>query len=215
MTFSQSVERKNNDIITAIVTDPFVTKMVDGTLDKKFFDYYISQDISYLYVFSQAAAYCASKASAEDMSFFIGMQQAALEEIENINRYYANGDDFILTPGQTTACLHYNHFVLSVAQQQPIEVAFAALYPCPWLYMHIGQLFGQNVKEGHPYKHWLESNGVPEYPVILKTYDALLNRYADQNPSLQEKMHEAARAAFFHERYFWQDAYTLNNFFEI
>ncbi|MGL5722875.1 MAG: hypothetical protein ACRCY4_10810, partial [Brevinema sp.] len=73
----------------------------------------------------------------------------------------------------------------------------------------------QNVKEGHPYKHWLESNGVPEYPIILKEYDALLNRYANDNPALQPQMHEAARTAFFHERYFWEHAYELENFFKI
>ncbi|MGL5722349.1 MAG: hypothetical protein ACRCY4_08120, partial [Brevinema sp.] len=188
MTFSQSVEHQNNDIITAIITDPFVDEMVKGVLDKKIFDYYISQDIAYLYVFAQAAAFCAAKAPTQDISFFINMQQSALEEIENINRHYANGLDFTLTEGQTTANLHYSQFILSVAQQQPVEVAFAALYPCPWLYMHVGQLFGQNVKEGHPYKHWLESNGVPEYPIILKEYDALLNRYANDNPALQPQM---------------------------
>ena len=213
MTFSQSVEQKNKDIITAIITDPFVDKMVAGTLDKKVFDYYISQDISYLFMFAQAFACCTAKASKEsDIRFFIELQQAMLVEIDNINRYYANGKDFILTEGQTTAGLHYNHFVLSMAQQQPLEVAFAALYPCPWLYMHIGQLFGQNVKEGHPYKHWLESNGVPEYPIFLKRFDEILNRYAEESPHLQERMHQAARTAFFHERYFWQDAFTLNNF---
>ncbi|MGL4561473.1 MAG: hypothetical protein ACRCV0_04205 [Brevinema sp.] len=212
MNYSDTVFMKNKDIIDAIIGDPFVTKLVDGSLDKKIFDYYIIQDTIYLEKFCQVAALCASKAAPEDVSFFITMQESCQIEIKNINQHYTLASDFIHTDGRTSANLHYTSFLYEMCHQHPIEVAFAGLYPCPWLYMYIGQLFGQDVPNDHPYRHWLISNGNPEYPKIIKTYENLLNKFANQSPHLQEKMYHVARIAFFHERYFWRDAYYLENF---
>ncbi|MGL4394658.1 MAG: hypothetical protein ACRCS8_05485 [Brevinema sp.] len=215
MTFSESIFQQNKDIIDAIISDPFVAELVQGTLDKKRFDYYIDQDIIYLEKFCQASALCASKADREDVPFYIAMQESCQLEIQNINQHYSHANDFIHTIGETSANLNYTAFLDQLCRQAPIEVAFAGLYPCPWLYMYIGQLFGQEIPNDHPYHHWLASNGNPEYPKIIATYDDLLNKYASRAPHLHEAMHKAARMAFFHERYFWRDAYLLENFHHI
>ncbi|MGL4389065.1 MAG: hypothetical protein ACRCTJ_06715 [Brevinema sp.] len=212
MSYSNMIFMRNKDIIDAIIGDSFVTQLVDGSLDKKIFDYYISQDIFYLENFRKATLICASKAAPEDISFFLAMEESCQIEIENINQHYSLAPDFIYTEGITTSNLHYTTFLDQLCHQNPIEVAFAGIYPCPWLYMYIGKLFGQDISNNHPYRHWLISNGNPEYPKILITYDNLLNKFANQSPNLQEKMYQVARTAFFHERYFWRDAYNLENF---
>lgn len=215
MLFSKHIERQNQDIISAIIGGSFVSSLIAGTLKQEAFQYYIAQDISYLYNFAKAAALCAVKAPSKDLAFFTEMQQSALTEISAINGHYAAASGYNPPPGQSPANLHYSAYILQLAEGAPLEVAFAGLYPCPWLYMHIGQLFGQNVPSTHPYRHWLVSNGSPNYPPIIQTYSDKLNQYAEANPSLRPAMEEAARTALFHEYYFWQDAYQLKNFFSL
>jgi thiaminase/transcriptional activator TenA len=89
--------------------------------------------------------------------------------------------------------------------------ATAALAPCPWLYIALGQHLEREhgaVPEDHPYAAWLEMYRDPEFNEYMDNLLPRLQRFAD---AADDEARERARGAFAvsarYEWMFWQQAW--------
>ena len=138
----------------------FVAVLVDGTLSKPAFEFYLGQDAQYLTYYSRALASLAARAvDPEESVWWAQSSQACLVEEAELHRSWL-GDHIDVVAGPVT--LAYTDFLLARALGDDYVVGTAAVLPCFWLYAHLGAKV-PHVPDDHPYASWLQTYGDPEF----------------------------------------------------
>lgn len=211
MKFAQNFEKNNQDIIQAALNSLFMQQMAKGTLSKKIFDYYITQESYFLTDFARVAGLCTSKCKDDDIPLFIDLQKSAYRILERMSSYYASSDDFTFTTARTPAQGQLSSFMLRLALHEPVEVALCGLAPLPWLYSIAGARYKDAAFEGHPYGRWLNICSSPLMAEALESYKSFINTSIEANPARFEAMSRALRISFTHMYHFWEDAYYMKD----
>lgn len=158
--WTSALWRASGDIAQRIEDSSFVAALIDGTLPKPAFDFYLGQDAQYLMHYSRALAALAARAVEQDESVWWAQSaQACLVEEAGLHRSWL-GDRIDVTAGPVT--LAYTDFLLAKTLGDDYVVGTAAVLPCFWLYAHLGAKVPQ-VREDHPYASWLQTYGDPEF----------------------------------------------------
>ena len=146
MGFSDQLRKENQRIWDAILEHPFVTELGAGTLPLEKFTYYIKQDYQYLIDFARCIGLATSKAEdVEDMRSWAEMMGGCLryetEMLESLSRALGMPPGEISqTPKAPTNEAYTNH-ILKVAYEGSMCENVAALLPCMWAYMDVGDVF--------------------------------------------------------------------------
>ena len=123
---------------------PFVKGLGDGSLEKERFKRWVLQDYLYLKEFSRVFAWAAAKADGLDqMGWYAAVLNLTLNTEMQLHREYAAR--FGLTPHDlesepmwpTTRA--YTDFLVRTAADGDMAELLAALLPCAWGYVYIGQ----------------------------------------------------------------------------
>ena len=128
-------------LIAVTEKHPFLVAMVDGTLDLASFKYYVVQDALYLGDFADCLRRLARNPgiSAEDSkrleSFATGAQEAELSLHNSFFQEWGISAD----AEQMPHTLLYTSFMKRIVATRPHAEGLAALLPCFWVYMHVGQ----------------------------------------------------------------------------
>lgn len=215
MTFVEQIRLDNADIIDALYASDFIQGIVKGTLPKASFDFFITQEVYFLYDYIRAAGACASKAQDEDIPFFINIQDLVYKELEQANSYYSNSDNFNFTNATAPACIGYSSFLLRCAFQASLEIGFAALYASPTVYYLISEHYIGALDKSHPYYPWLAVNVDPNIVLLVGEFDRYINRCATDNPALIIPMGQTVRTSLFYMYYFFQDCFNQRDFYDI
>lgn len=142
MTTSQSFWDAAAPMIAVTEKHPFLVAMVDGTLAKENFQYYVVQDAMYLQDFADCLRRlaCNSGISEADSARLDAFAKGAEEaEMALHNSFFKEWD--ISTDGveQMPNCLLYTSYMKRIVTTKSHAEGLAVLLPCFWVYMHVGQ----------------------------------------------------------------------------
>lgn len=195
---------------------PFVRELAAGTLRSELFRFYQMQDARYLEAFADAAAIIATRSpDPVDKLWFIDAARMALVVEGALHAGYGKklgyGPAELLSLELTPNNRAYQDHMISTALRGTLVEAIAALAPCPWLYVVLGQRLLQEhgtPPETHPYADWLATYADPGFNDYMNELLPRLQRAAD---SADDAARERAKIAFItsvrYEWMFWQQAW--------
>lgn len=193
-----------------ILTHPFLAELLDGSLPREKFLFYLRQDAIYLAEFGRALAVIAGRLDElGDSEAFLGFARDTMLVERALHESYLKNE-----PGRdiepSPSCLLYTSYV----QRQllgPVEVSMAAVLPCFWVYKEVGDhLLALPSAPGNPYQAWIDTYGGEEYASAVRRCIEICDRTA-------EKASAVARAAMSGvyvmgtkmEWMFWDSAYRM------
>ncbi|TSI05203.1 thiaminase II [Lysinibacillus sp. BW-2-10] len=217
MSFCEEVRKETDVYWEGSFHHPFVKGIVNGTLPIEKFKYYMLQDAYYLKHYTKILAIAASKAETnEDITYFIQSAQFINEsELElhrtvfkELNVTQQEIDSFEPAP----AAYNYISHMYNAAHNGDVAEAFAAMFPCPWLYQEIGEKY----KDAQPgvklYEEWIEMYSHPDFKEKIEFQKSMMDRYAVENPKKIQLFKAHFHKSCYFEWKFWEMAWTLETF---
>ena len=201
----------------AAVDHPFVHALAEGTLEADTFKFYQMQDARYLEAFADASSLISTRCTdPDDTLWFIDAARLALVVEGELHEGYGDelgyGPEDIRALDLTPNNRAYQDHMIRQAQTGTLVEAVAALTPCPWLYIELGQRLEREmgaIPADHPYADWLEMYRDPEFNEYMDNLLSRLQRFAD---AADEDTRERATTAFTtsvrYEWMFWEQAWT-------
>lgn len=195
---------------------PFVLQIANGELAPEKFRFYQMQDARYLEAFADTAALIAARVTAPtDKLWFIDAARMALIVEGELHAGYGKklGYDAAdiaaleLTPNNRA---YQNHMIRAATSGTLVE-AVAALTPCPWLYIALGQHLAARlgtIPDSHPYADWLRMYSDPGFNDYMNAILDRLQRFADAaDEPARARAVEAFKVSVRYEWMFWQQAW--------
>ena len=200
----------------ASIHHPFVRALADGTLEPQIFKFYQMQDARYLEAFSDTAALISTRCvRPEDKLWFIDSSRIALVTEASLHAGYGeklgyNAADIAAMEVTPNNAAYQNHMI-STALRGTLVEAVAALAPCPWLYIDLGQrLLGElgTIPDSHPYADWLRMYSDPQFNEYMTQLLERLDRFANEaDAAAQRRALDAFEKSARYEWMFWQQAW--------
>ena len=201
------------------IQHPFLHALVDGTLPRENFSFYIRQDARYLDEFAKAFAFAVTKAGSQaEMQYFAErlLHTLAVEQA----LHYGFAEQFGLsiesvrsTPLAPTNYAYTRH-ILYTAATDSLAALLAALLPCAWIYAAVGEhfarLLGGPPAADHPYAAWISLYASPEFAEVGDWLRARLNERAATLPDAElARLEGLFLASCRYEWMFWDMASKL------
>lgn len=212
MNWSKNAWQAIAPIYERIVTMPFIKELVNGTLDKEKFKFYIMQDSIYLEHFSKALALIAARCTKIEDSFtYHQFAQNAIVVENHLHDHYFKDFGIEDVGVAQPACHQYFHFLKSTTSLDSVEVGMAAVLPCFWIYKAVGDYILKNqVGQNNPYQKWIDTYGGEEFSKAVQQAINICDIVAEGASSqTKEDMLEAFITASHLEYDFWDAAYKL------
>jgi thiaminase/transcriptional activator TenA len=212
MSWSKSAWEKAQPIYDQIVIMPFIKGMIEGTLHREKFNFYIAQDARYLENFGRALAMIAARAHRKDHVLdFIRFAEGAIVVESALHAGYLGGQEGEKKIEVSPACHHYNSHLISMATLESVEVAMAAVLPCFWVYKEVGDyIFQHQKKEGNPYQEWINTYSGNDFGIVVNKAIQICDEVATTcTPAQREAMTDAFLTGCQLEWMFWDSAWRL------
>jgi thiaminase/transcriptional activator TenA len=201
---------------SASFTHPFVLALANGTLEPARFRFYQMQDARYLEAFADATVLIATRwPDPVDKLWFIDAARLALVVEGSLHRGY--GDTLGYTPDDvarvalTPSNRAYQDHMVATATRGTLVEAVAAITPCPWLYVALGQHLEETYgapDDAHPFAAWLRTYADPGFDDYMRELLARLQRAADAaDEAARTRAIEAFVTSVRYEWMFWQQAW--------
>lgn len=197
---------------------PFVVALANGSLDPQKFRFYQMQDARYLEAFSDATAILSTKTidPVEKLWFLDAARMALVVESqlhtgygEKLNYNAKDIAELTLSPNNRA----YQTHMVATTQTGSLLEGIAAVAPCPWLYIELGQHILSKlgkIPEDHPFKDWLALYSDPGFNEYMKSLLGYLEKAAvESGPRTQEKAIEAFVTSVRYEWMFWDQAWNF------
>ena len=197
---------------------PFVRALASGELAPDKFRFYQMQDARYLEGFADTASLISTRCvRPDDKLWFVDSARLALVVEGELHAGYGeklgyNADDIAaltLTPNNRA----YQNHMIDRAQRGTLVEAVAALTPCPWLYIDLGQHLerelGGTIPDDHPYADWLKMYADPQFNAYMDAILEKLQRFADAaDEAARTRAVEAFVVSARYEWMFWDQAWN-------
>ncbi len=208
MNWSQKAWMASESTYQKILELPFLHELMQGSLPKEKFFFYLQQDAIYLAEYGKILAAIASKLNnPEQRSAFLGFASDTIAVESALHAFYLNDAPKPLYQGASPSCLLYTGYLSQQLAFQPIEVAAAAVLPCFWIYQEVGNyILAHQSKGDNPYQNWIDTYGGEEFGQAVEKAISICNQMAEQSP-YQEEMTQAFVYASKMEWKFWDSAY--------
>ncbi len=202
-------------IYQAILEHPFVTGLTDGSLSEDRFHFYMTQDAHYLRHFARSLAAAAASAPRDEWTQFFSEHARDTLVVERAlhDSFFTDWD---LAPEEVygspvaPTTLAYTSYLLRVACNASFEEAVAALLPCDWIYIEVGE---ELMKEGSPdplYQRWIEFYASEEFRPIVQEFIDIVDAAAETaGESRREMMRHHFAVASRYEWMFWDMAWRM------
>jgi thiaminase/transcriptional activator TenA len=196
---------------------PFVRALAAGELDADRFRFYQMQDARYLEAFADAAALISIRCDAPaDKLWFLDAAKLALEVEGQLHAGYGvklgYGPNDIAKLELTPNNRAYQNHMVATAQSGTLVEAVAALTPCPWLYIDLGQQLERElgtIPDEHPYADWLRMYADPSFNAYMEALLERLQRFANAaDEASRARAVDAFVASARYEYMFWDQAWT-------
>ena len=180
-TLTAQLWRSIEPIYAAILEHPFLAGLIDGSLPRDAFRFYVVQDAHYLREYAKALAVLAGRAHTEDAVLTLSRHAAGAIEVER-SLHDSFFRDFGLTPAAVAAtplaptALAYTSYLLAAAHGGSFAEGMAAVLPCYWIYREVGQ---ELLRRGSPdplYQRWIATYGGEEFAAVVGEALALMEK---------------------------------------
>ena len=214
--FATSCLEAAGDVWQASFDHPFVQALADGTLEAERFRFYQMQDARYLEAFADACSLISTRCRRpSDKLWFIDAARLALVVEGELHAGYGEklgyGPEDIAAVELTPNNRAYQNHMVSTAQRGTLVEAVAAVTPCPWLYIDLGQHLERElgaIPDAHPYADWLRMYSDPEFNAYMDNLLERLQRFADTASGAErDRAREAFAISARYEWMFWQQAW--------
>ncbi|HEV2736126.1 MAG TPA: thiaminase II [Longimicrobiaceae bacterium] len=195
---------------------PFVRELAAGTLPPERFRFYQMQDARYLHAFSDACALISTRCpDPADKLWFVDAARLALVVEGQLHAGYGRtlgyGPEDIAALELTPSNRAYQDHMVASAVRGTLAEAVAAITPCPWLYVELGQHLERTlgaVADDHPYADWLRTYADPGFNEYMGALLPRLQRFADATDDAgRARARDAFLASARYEWMFWQQAW--------
>lgn len=188
---------------------PFINELMNGTLDREKFVFYIQQDALYLSEYGRTLTGIASKLSKTDhVNTFIHFASDSIAVENSLHESFIKELGKIEDLQASPSCLLYTSYLLRQLNGS-IEVAVAAILPCFWIYKAVGDYILENqTKESNPYQNWINTYGGEEFALGVKQAIDICDELAEKcTKEQQQEMLNAFIMCAKLEYIFWDSAY--------
>ena len=216
MTFCEEVRRETNLYWEGSFEHPFVKGIVDGTLPIEKFKYYMLQDAYYLKHYTKVLAIAASKAvHNDDITYFLDtarfINEAELELHRTVFAELAVSEEELEAFEPAPAAYNYVSHMYNAAHNGDVAEAFAAMFPCPWLYQEIGEKY-KDAKPGVKlYEEWIAMYSAEDFKQSIEKQKAMMDRYALEQPEKVAILKAHFEKSCYYEWKFWEMPWTFEN----
>lgn len=202
-------------IFDAILEHPFVTGLVDGTLDSGVFAHYVAQDVHYLRDYAKAIALVAAKCPLLADTATFAKHAADIVEVELalhsglLPELGLEPDDLVAGSAAPTTRA-YTSYLLATAYEGSHVDGLAAIVPCYWIYARVGQHLVERGSPDPRFQRWIDTYAGDEYAATVSEVLEVVDRTGLVLSELDEAR---ARAHFVttarYEWMFFDAAYRL------
>jgi len=213
MRFTETMWAATEALQHSILTMPFNRELATGALPPETFQHYIIQDAHYLEGFARALALVAARApDADAIMQLSGSANGAIAVERQLHGHYmalyaVDAASFAATE-PTPVCDHYVSYLLRTAAIADLPEAMAALLPCFWVYLRVGQDIHASTTSDNPYRAWIDTYAGEDFASgvaqMLELTDRVAKTASDAN---RFRMHHAFRQSTRLEWMFWDSAY--------
>lgn len=208
--WSEQAWRAVEPVYRQILSHPFVTGLVAGTLERSKFLFYLSQDALYLGRYCKVLAHVGSRLdNRADIEAMMRFASDGIAVEAALHESFLGGEPL---PAMSPTCMLYT--AVEEAQAfRPVEVEAAALLPCFWVYDRVGRSIleqcGDSV-DSNPYARWIKTYGDPTFAEATRRYIDICDRLADgATDAIRAEMTEIFKTCTRLEWMFWDSAYHL------
>lgn len=183
MTLSARLWAGNADLAQTALTDPFVSRLGDGSLPHEIFAGYVAQDAFFLESF--ARAYALALARSTDTATLLVLADlitGVREELGLHASYAARWGIDMAGVEPSSATLAYTDFLLATAATGTLGMVFAATTPCMRLYAWLGAAL--DAAAAGPYAEWVRAYEDPGFEALARRLEDLLDTQADDGPAV-------------------------------
>lgn len=204
-----TVREKTDFILEEIKVHPFITTLINGTLPKDVFQYYINQDSLYLAEYKKVLLLLSVKCTdPEDALFFLTSATGIIDVENELHRTFINEGNF--NNEASPSCELYISYLARIVNNYSIEEGLAAVLPCFTIYKEIGDyiLAHQNNKKDNPYQGWIDTYGGEDFENSVNKAVEITNRFAQKaSDERLKEMELAFEKTSKLEWMFWDSAY--------
>ncbi len=189
---------------------PFIQELMDGSLPREKFLFYIEQDSIYLASYGKLLTGLATRLSEpKHRRAFISFAGDNMDQERELHQQFIQTIRADVKP--TPTCLLYTTTLLHHLAVSPVEVALAAVMPCFVVYMQVGKYIYENQPQGdNPYQEWINTYADGEHVQSVIDAVQVCNELAEKCTEEQRKaMLEAYITSTKIEHLFWDSAYHL------
>lgn len=189
MSLAETLWGDNVDLAQECLDHPFVRGIGNGKLSLPRFRFYVAQDAYFLEAFARAYAFALARSpDREGIHLFHALIAGVLQELRLHTSYAARWDVDLTNIEPAEATLAYTTFLLATAEKAGVGEICAAMTPCMRLYAFLGQSLASSETLGgpvNPYREWIDTYASDEFDALAGTLETLLNRYAEDTPSVR------------------------------
>ncbi len=208
--WSQKAWAAIQPIFNQITSLPFLTGLMDGSLERDKFLFYLNQDALYLDDFGKTLAGLAVKSTDRgQVDDFLIFAADTIKVERDLHQVFLGQLDSQAEPSPT--CLLYTSFMHRQLALAPLEVAMATVLPCFWIYQAVGDfILAGGGPGGNPYQKWIDTYGGEEYGRAVTRAVGIADQMADNgSPMIREQMTKAFILCTKMEWMFWDSAWHL------
>lgn len=166
--------------IEALTRHPFITGLIDGTLPKASFLWYLCQNLNYLAGYEKSLVKFALRLTNKDdrrqVLTWTRETSATYRWTSEMIKSAAEHSDTDEYRAVRPTTRRYIEWETESAAKAPVSVAWAALLPCFWVYGEMGRFVAAHKKPDSPYAAWLDGYGDPAYERTVATAVNLADR---------------------------------------
>ncbi|MCY0850927.1 thiaminase II [Sulfuracidifex metallicus] len=201
--------KASEDVFQSILEHPFLNQMKEGNLPEEKFRYYIEQDYQYLKEFSRVLSLLSAKTCNERASSILAehVNHVRRNEEKLHNYYFSLWGKLQVEPSPTNVM--YTSFLSSIAYSRPFYEGIAAVLPCYWIYLRVGENL---TSSPNPiYDRWIRNYSGKDYETGVQEVLQLV-RNIEVNEEQEKSMMRLFRMGSIFEYMFWDSAYKMERF---
>ena len=200
---------KTENIFQEIISHNFVNELMQASLDKDTFGFYVNQDSLYLSEYKKALVAVGSKCHRpEDTQFFYESATGIIQVEDALHKEFL--EEKYKSPEPSPTCELYNSYLARIVQNESVEVGAAAVLPCFTIYKEVGDfiLANQSNKDSNPYQAWIDTYASDEFAQAVQQAINIVDTYAlTASPKSLAKMEEVFIKTSQLEWMFWDSAH--------
>lgn len=205
----EKTRKKTEHIFQSITKHDFVIDLIQSTLDKDIFGFYVNQDSLYLSEYKKSLVTVGTKChNPKETQFFYEAATGIIQVEDSLHKLFLENKYRNPTPSPT--CELYNSYLARIVNHESVEVGIAAVLPCFTIYKEVGDfiLKMQDNQGSNPYQSWIDTYASDEFAAVVQQAIDIANTYAlTASPENLAKMEEAFIKTSKLEWMFWDSAY--------